>query len=286
MNNEIMYMDINSGKCSEGIDILFPDWESVNERVCIFSPHDDDAIIGAGYTIEASIRNGAEVFVFIFCNGKAGYSDVMQKEKILEIRKAETKDAYNQLGVESKNIITFDYPDFSVLHNIGWFLNNGNEVSFKKVVTLLRKLKITRLLVPNHYREHIDHTAVSIIGSFDSPQAGDPVVVDWGIPNIIKSTLEYTVWADLSPVDSLIEGRRTDLRANRIISVDKEIEMKVCDGISAYESQRDIIRGLIESRKDRLCNNGRYIEVYLAFNPRPKLDYKPYKDLVEKYDLK
>lgn len=283
MKDEILYIDINKEKISNNIDVIFPQWEDGNERLCVFSPHDDDALIGAGYAMEAVKRSGGEVYVFIFCSGNAGYSKIEQKNNIVEIRKKETINAYKEIGIEEKNIFRFDYSDFSAFGNIGWKLINGCEGSFKKIITKFRELKITRVMVPNHYREHIDHLAVSMIGSFDSPQAGDPIVLDWGKPFSVKNILEYSVWADLSPEDAIIEGRNTKLRANRVIAVNSVIEEKVRQGISCYKSQGEIIKGLVESRKERLCENNMYLEVYLSFDPRPKLDFEPYKEVVNSY---
>jgi len=282
MKYAINFIDIDSKKVSEDINTIFPEWDEGNERVCVFSPHDDDAIIGAGYAIEASIERGAQVYVFIFCSGDAGYSKLEQKDEIVEIRKAETEKAYGRIGVKKENIIRFEYSDFSVSQNIGWKLVNGSEGSFKKVLTKLRELKITRVLVPNHYKEHIDHLAVSIIGTYDSPQAGDPILVDWAEPSPVKSVLQYSVWADFSPEDALVVGRNSRLRANRIIKVDKAVEEKIRDGIKEYKSQGEIIKGLIASRDERLYSDGQYIELYISLDPRPRLDYKPYLEFLEK----
>jgi LmbE family N-acetylglucosaminyl deacetylase len=280
-NGRISYINIAEKTVSEDINTIFPGWEGCGERICVFSPHDDDAIIGAGYAIQAAIQNGAEAFVLIFCSGNAGYSTANQKDIIAEIRKEETAKAYGKIGVKISNIIRFDYSDFSVLQNIGWKLNNGQDGSFRKVLALLRELKITRVLVPNHYREHIDHTAVNMIGSFDSPQAGDPILVDWAKPLPVKSMVEYSVWADFSPEDSMVGGRSNSLRANRIVKVGQTIEEKICNGIREYKSQGEIIRGLIASRTERACSNGNFIELYLVFDPRPKLNYDPYKLLIK-----
>lgn len=280
----INYIDISDNIKTGDISTIFPDWSGSSEKVCIMSPHDDDALIGAGYAICSALQNGAEVFVFIFCSGNAGYSKPEQKDEIVRIRETETQNAYNRLGIKKENIIRFGYSDFSVLQNIGWRLNNGKDGSFKEVLTKLREFKITRVLAPNHYREHIDHLAVNLIGSFDSPQSGDPILVDWCEPNIVKSVLEYSVWADLSPEDALVNGRDKDLRANRIILVPQEVEKVVCQGIAEYKSQGEIIKGLIDSRVERRTKNGSYLEVYISFDPRPKIDFSPYIRYMEKLE--
>ncbi len=62
------------------------------------SPHDDDAVLGTGYLIQAVAESGGEPFVFIFCNGNGGYSIPEDKGTIVEKRAAETKAAYLELG--------------------------------------------------------------------------------------------------------------------------------------------------------------------------------------------
>jgi len=280
----ILFIDLNKNTVSCDINTFFPDWQEKDERVCIFSPHDDDAIIGAGYAIQAAIQNNVEVFIFIFCRGNAGYSSADQKYKIEKIREEETVNAYGRLGIKKEKILRFNYSDFSVIQNIGWDLNTGKEGSFKNVITRLRQFKITRVLVPNGYREHIDHLAVNIIGSYDSPQAGDPILVDWCEPHEVKSVFEYSVWADLSPEDALVSGRNLGLRANKLITVPENIEKKICEGIAEYESQGEIIKGLIQERQERRTKNGNYVEVYREFDPRPKMNFEPYLNYLQRLD--
>ena len=145
----------------------------------------------------------------------------------------------------------------------------------------LREKKVTRVMIPNHYHEHIDHLATYMMSSFDTPQAGDAALVDHGTPHAVKSTLQYSVWADLDPEDAMVNGRPSTLRANRILLVDKSVEEKIDDAIGAYVSQTEIIRGLVESRKERQTKDGKFVEVYIAFDCRPKISFKPYIDWIE-----
>ena len=66
-----------------GIEVLFPDWKKGDERLCVYSPHDDDAIFGAGYAMRAAMDDGAEVFVIIVCSGGCGYSTPEEKDTIV-----------------------------------------------------------------------------------------------------------------------------------------------------------------------------------------------------------
>jgi len=66
---DFVYYDLRRRAATDAIGTLFPDWRPGDERVVVFSPHDDDALIGAGYLILAAQANGAEVSAVIFCTG-------------------------------------------------------------------------------------------------------------------------------------------------------------------------------------------------------------------------
>ncbi|MFQ6000358.1 MAG: PIG-L family deacetylase [Anaerolineae bacterium] len=276
---DFSYYNLRARMKSDQIDLLFPGWEAGNERVAVICPHDDDGLLGAGYALLAALANEAEVYPFILCNGCAGYSTPEEKESIVERRKDETVRAYQALGISARNIIRFDYPDFSLLPNIGWLMPWGKEGTFPRSLQMMRELRITRLLVPNGYREHVDHEAAYRIGAYDGPQVGDNILADWGGAPPIKSFLQYAVWGDLSPEDALVTGSDLTLRGNRAILARLGVEETVQKGIREFRSQERVVEGLIEARKGRRRGE-QVIEVYLAFDPRPSLDYAPYHEAI------
>lgn len=277
-NYEIIDID---NKTRGGLEKLFPDWDASNEHLLVYSPHDDDAIIGAGYAMRAALDEGAEVHIIIVCSGNCGYSSVEEKETIVETRKRETLNCYKAFGIPEENIIFMGYPDFSALNYVGWKIAPDREGHFRTSITEMRKRKITRILVPNHYHEHVDHIATYMMAAYDAPQVGDTHTVDWAAPHMVKSIAQYSVWADLDPEDAFIHKRDADLRANTIMAVSEEIEKSVGDSIMQYISQLEIIAGLIKARKARRLTDGRFIEVYLRFDPRPKISFEPYKNWIE-----
>ena len=274
------YYNVDRKTVSSDISDIFPDFGE-NEVLAVMSPHDDDAIIGAGYAMLAAKEAGADVYVVIFCRGDAGYSTVEEKDTIEAVRERETVECYKRLGIPADRILRLYFPDFSAFCNIGWEKADGAPGDMPRMLRFLREKKVTRVMVPNHHREHIDHTAAHIMSSFDVPQAGDAALVDHGTPHAVKSVLEYSVWADLDPQDALVSGRDARLRANRILSVSARVEEKIDDGICAYASQGEIIKSLVNSRAGRRTRDGRYIEVYLTLDCRPKIDLLPYISFVE-----
>lgn len=134
-----------------------------------------------------------ETYVIIFCDGTGGYSTLDEREKIVSLRRVESEKAYEKLGIKQENILRMDYPDFSLRSYIGWIISGGEEGTFARTIRILRKIRPTRLLIPNEYREHTDHEALSYIGSHDGPQVGDPTLSELGKPFKTKGFLKYSV---------------------------------------------------------------------------------------------
>lgn len=272
---DFKYYNVDNKSVSLDINDIFPSFGD-NEALAVMSPHDDDAIIGAGYAMLAAKAAGADVYVVIFCRGDAGYSTVDEKDTIEAVREKETVECYKRLGIPADHILRLNFPDFSAFCNIGWEKADGTPGDMPRILKFFREKRITRVMVPNHYREHIDHTAAHIMSSFDVPQSGDCALVDYGTPHTVKSVLEYSVWADLDPMYALVGKRSTNIRANRILSVSCDVEEKISDCIYAYVSQTEIIKGLVSARKERKTKDNRFIEVYVTLDCRPKIDFAPY----------
>lgn len=278
---EYQYLDVRT-ETFGGIDTLFPGWVPGDERICVYSPHDDDALIGAGYAIRAALDAGGEAYLVIVCSGDCGYSTPEEKAGVVVVRHKESVNAYRAFGVPEENILFLNYPDFSALSYVGRNIAPNREGHFREALTMLRQKRITRILAPNHYHEHIDHLAASLMAQFDAPQAGDMHSVDWADPYTVRSTAQYSVWAELDPEDALVAGRDPGLRADTVLIASQEVEDAVGAGLRQYVSQTEIIADLVEQRKARRLPDGRFIEVYRRFDPRPKLDFGPYKRLIGK----
>lgn len=280
ISSDFTYYDLRGEVSSSNIGLLFGDWQEKDERVIILSPHDDDGILGAGYAILAALVNGAEVHVVIFCDGWAGYSRPEDAEAIVERRQRETVAAYSLLGVSEEHIHRLDYPDFSVWPWLGWHLPHGGRGTTALVLPSMRQLSPTRLLVPNGYREHMDHEATFRVGAYDGPQVGDAILAEYGLANSIRSYLQYAVWGDFTPEDALVAGAPVELRANCAIAASSRVEDRVGLAVAEFESQRQVIAGILEARRRNRVREAWGLELYLAFDPRPPLDYEPYHKLI------
>jgi hypothetical protein len=277
------YYDLQLMKSSHDIAVLFPGWHPDDERLVILSPHDDDGLLGAGYVTLAAQANGGEVYLLILCDGSAGYSTPEEKETVVATRQAETLAAYRALNLDETHVLRCDYPDFSLEKYLGRCLPDGSPGTMQRILPELRRLRVTRLLMPNGYREHVDHEATERIGRYDGPQVGDPILADLGMAPPVRSVLQYAVWGDFSPEDALVHGRSPTLRANRALLAPAEAEAQMEEGLRAFHSQARIIDGLMRARETRR-HGDRWLEVYLAFDPRPQMDYQAYHATITQID--
>lgn len=268
------FVDFVRLKKGARINMLFPGWKK-GERVAFFSPHDDDAVLGAGYLIEAVIRSGGVPHTIIFCKGDAGYSTPAEKKRIVQKRKKEAVRAYGRLNVKKQNIRFFDIPDFSLMGNLDRRPLLGKGV-FDKIVSLLRRERISRIIFSSGHHEHWDHTAVFYAGIYTSPQAQDPILVDLGRPYPIKTYVAYSVWGDFEPAP-LGQNTRADLG----ILVADEDERQVIQAIREFSSQARIIKNIIAHRRKRKTQGG-YLELYKSIKLRQPIDYSPYFGLLNK----
>ncbi len=268
------FVDFSKRKKSGRIDLIFPGWNK-DERVLFFSPHDDDAVLGAGYLILATVRSGDPPVVIIFCRGDAGYSTPTEKKGIVERRKKEAVRAYGTLGVRKEDIRFLNIPDFSLMAHLDRRPPWGTGI-FDKIISILRRERISRLTFSSGYLEHWDHTRVFEAGIYAASQAQDPILVDLGRPHPMRTYLTYSVWGDFEPAPTG-QSTRADLG---IIAPDKD-ERQVIQAIKAFSSQARIIEHIVAHRKKRKTD-GRYLELYKSIRLRQPIDYAPYFDLLKK----
>ena len=271
----MIFVDFRSKQKEEDFNLIFPDWES-GENVAFLSPHDDDVLLGAGYLLTAVLKHGGFPLVMIMCKGDAGYSNEGEKYRIVDVRKDEALSAYGRLGVPPFRIHFLDIPDFSLMPHVNRmvFENSG---LFLEQIRIFRQEKITRVVFSSGYFEHWDHTAVYYMGIYNSPQAGDPVLVDLGEPQKVKSYIVYSVWGDFAPSFE----KENELRATKGILADEDVEEKITTAIKDFNSQEKIFAGIMDHRKKRKCEQG-YLELYQDVEVRKPTDFNSYFDALKK----
>jgi LmbE family N-acetylglucosaminyl deacetylase len=270
------FIDFTGRRRCGRIELIFPGWKR-DENVAFYSPHDDDAALGAGYLIQAVVKNGGRPLVLVFCSGDAGYSTFKAKATIVATRKKEAVRAYKELGVDKNNIFFFDIPDFALMDSISRTGRREGRL-FDRLVAFLRKRKISRIAFTSGHFEHWDHTAAFYLGVYTSPQAGDPILADLGRPFAIKTYLAYSVWTDFKAPAKRDEG----VGADKGILAEAKHEAAVRKALAAFASQGKIMAKTVAIQRDKRRGEKGYLELYKDINMRSAVDYEPYIARLEK----
>ncbi|HUT60305.1 MAG TPA: PIG-L family deacetylase [Phycisphaerae bacterium] len=143
-------------------------WKRQEERFLFISPHDDDVVIGAGLMIQSALREKVPVHVAIVTDGAMGYCSMAQKDKISDIRRAETQAAYRLLGVPMRNIHWLGFPDCRLSLCMGRRPAGKDDPAQSHGYTglqhafteLLRAVRPNQLFMPTPTDLHPDHRIV------------------------------------------------------------------------------------------------------------------------------
>ena len=192
---------ISSGQPAE----VLSGWQGDKESWLFLSPHDDDIVCGAGLTFLAAIRCGIDVHAGVVSNGRMGYCTPEQRETIRQVRYEETRASFEHLGLSMDRLYQFDYDDGSLAQAAGKRFaapDDPNAIAggtgIQNTLTwLLRKVRPTRVFLPNRLDLHPDHRAVhheTVISIFHAqggiwPELGTPIVT-------LPVLYEYATYSD------------------------------------------------------------------------------------------
>jgi len=143
-------------------------WQLGKEHFLMISPHDDDAVLGAGLLIQLAKREKVPVHILIVTDGSMGYCSVDEKDKIAEIRRNESFECYQTLGIPKKNIVWLGFPDCQLSNHRGRRPVNPDDVvaisgfsGLQNAFTHnLRKINPTQCFLPTCNDLHPDHRII------------------------------------------------------------------------------------------------------------------------------
>jgi LmbE family N-acetylglucosaminyl deacetylase len=159
----------------------------------LISPHDDDALVGAGLLILAAAAAGLPTDLAVVTDGAMGYCRLEQRETIRHIRREETFAAYASLGLEASRIHWLGLPDGDLPHWQGRrFVGEDARVPGaycgasglqNAFCYLLRRVRPTHVVLPTAADLHPDHRVTHselMISCFHAggaiwPELGEPL---------------------------------------------------------------------------------------------------------------
>jgi LmbE family N-acetylglucosaminyl deacetylase len=212
-------------------------WQGKQERHLMISPHDDDAVLGAGLLIQLAKREKVPVHILIVTDGSMGYCSLDEKSTIAEIRRDESFECYQSLGVAKRNIVWLGFPDCQLSNQRGRRPAAGDDpvgisgfTGMQNAFTYhLRKIRPTQCFLPTWNDLHPDHRIIYeefLISMFHAagniwPELGKPL-------EKVPYVNTYAVYCDFAQPPTL--------RMRTPISY---LEKKLKD-ISAFRSQKQI----------------------------------------------
>jgi LmbE family N-acetylglucosaminyl deacetylase len=209
------------------------------------SPHDDDLCIGAGLTIQAARQAGVDVQVLIVTDGCLGYCRAEQRDSIAEIRRAETYESFEMLGVARDHVTYINYPDGGLVPYIGRRVARDGERAIEGYVGLqnaftfyLREFRPTCVFVPTPTDLHPDHQITHNELSISLFHASGDIWPELGAPLAVPQLFELAIYCDFAESPNLEVRGNDNVFRNKLRSIE------------AYRSQLQIA-SLVESiRKD------------------------------------
>ena len=227
--------------------IGMPSLSGGRETWLFVSPHDDDLVIGAGLWMQAAVAAGVDVQVLVVTDGRMGYCTLEQRDRIAEIRKAETYESFEILGVGRNQIAYVGYPDGALYDLQGRRKHrSGDEVTptqgyvglCNEFTYHLRRTRPARVFVPTIADLHPDHQITNnelMICLFHAsgaiwPELGQPL-------GAVPAVYELAIYCDF-PQPPQLELRSDNLAFDRKLA-----------GIAAYRSQLQIAQLVENIRK-------------------------------------
>jgi len=166
-------------------------WQGDHECFMFVSPHDDDVALGSGLLVQLAKRENVPVHILVVTDGSMGYCSEEEKDTIFDIRRQESFECYESLGVPRKNIHWVGFPDCQLTSCRGRSVAQpGDKAVIRGFSGLqnaftyyLRKIKPTQCFLPTSNDLHPDHRIVHdelLISLFHStgniwPELGTPL---------------------------------------------------------------------------------------------------------------
>jgi len=119
------------------------------KNVYVLAPHTDDGELGAGGTISKLIELGANVYYFAFSTAEKSVPKGFPKNSL----SVEVLNATKRLGIDSKNVIVYDYEVRK--------LNYARQEILEDLIKHRKNLKPDLVLMPSLNDIHQDHATIA-----------------------------------------------------------------------------------------------------------------------------
>ncbi|MDD4888593.1 MAG: PIG-L family deacetylase [Phycisphaerae bacterium] len=212
-------------------------WRGDQERFLFISPHDDDAVLGAGLLMQLAQREHVPVYLLIITDGAMGYCVPEERLTVSGIRHKETFAAYQTLGLPADHIVWMGFPDCQLSNYLGRRPAASNDPTAiagftglqNSLTHHLRQIRPSQCFIPTHSDLHPDHRLAHDELMISIFHAAGEIWPELGVPlPWIPHVNEFAVYCDFPAPPSL-----------RIRTPQEFLKRKL-DSIACFASQRQI----------------------------------------------
>jgi len=206
------------------------------QRALVICCHPDDEVLGIGGTIKKLTNQGVEVSVLMFANGNEGYTQMEEKERIVEIRRKEREEVGRFLGISHYE--AYDYGDFAIPED---------ETTYKMCIRAIRQYR-PDVVFTHYWNEYRTHKAVASITEEAFWQAGWTCSLDLGEPWKASALYHFEVIQLMPSVSSVVDI--TDTYEDKVRAME------------AYASQCDsVVSSALQQIEGRALTRGAQVGV-------------------------
>ena len=151
------------------------------KKVLVLGGHLDDSVIAVGGIIRKFVNLGCRVSVVCFGNGDEGFTDIRERDGVVEKFKAEAVEAHRVLGVGDFQCLNL--PDFAV---------QENRETYRDCIAAIRRTE-PDIILGHYWLEYFQHRAMARLSCDSWWQAGWDCSADLGRPWIAKALYHFEV---------------------------------------------------------------------------------------------
>lgn len=151
------------------------------KKVLVLGGHLDDSVIAVGGIIRKFVNLGCRVSVVCFGNGDEGFTDIRERDGVVEKFKAEAVEAHRVLGVGDFQCLNL--PDFAV---------QENRETYRDCIAAIRRTE-PDIILGHYWLEYFQHRAMARLSCDSWWQAGWDCSADLGCPWTAKALYHFEV---------------------------------------------------------------------------------------------
>ena len=151
------------------------------KKVLVLGGHLDDSVIAVGGIIRKFVSLGCRVSVVCFGNGDEGFTDIRERDGVVEKFKAEAVEAHRVLGVGDFQCLNL--PDFAV---------QENRETYRDCIAAIRRTE-PDIILGHYWLEYFQHRAMARLSCDSWWQAGWDCSADLGCPWTAKALYHFEV---------------------------------------------------------------------------------------------